>query len=232
MTSFPLVPIPTPRASAARSLRNAMFIIGACVACQLALLAGSVRADPSGVERAAYAAEVRGSGPPTAAQPAARQPTKPTRQNAGGLPLPPRHAAPDGDGAPTNAARPIRPATGITTGVASLVLVLAIFFAAAWALRRGAPKGAAKLPAEVVEVLGRAPLAGRQFAYLVRCGNKLLLVHLTPGGAETLTEITEPAEVDRLAGLCRQAHPQSATASFRQVFQQFSRDKNTVEATE
>jgi hypothetical protein len=58
--------------------------------------------------------------------------------------------------------------------------------------------------------------------YLLRCGQKLLLVSLTPAGAETLTEVTDPQEVDRLAGLCRQAHPQSATAAFRQVFQQFA----------
>lgn len=120
----------------------------------------------------------------------------------------------------------MKPAASLATGAASLALVLGIFLAAAWALRRSMPQGAAKLPAEVVEVLGRAPLAGRQFAYLIRCGNKLLLVSIMQGSTETLTEITEPAEVDRLAGLCRQAHPQSATASFRHVLQQFSRDKS------
>jgi hypothetical protein len=56
--------------------------------------------------------------------------------------------------------------------------------------------------------------------HLLRCGNKLLLVSVTPAGAETLTEVTDPLEVDRLAGLCRQAHAQSATVAFRQVFQQ------------
>ena len=94
---------------------------------------------------------------------------------------------------------------------------------------RTAPKGTTLLPGEVVEVLGRAPLAGRQQMHLLRCGNKLLLVSVTPAGAETLTEVTEPAEVDRLAGLCRQAHPQSATTAFRQIFQQFgarSEDRN------
>ena len=63
--------------------------------------------------------------------------------------------------------------------------------------------------------------------HLLRCGNKLLLVSVTPVGAETLTEVTDPIEVDRLAGLCRQAHPQSATATFRQVLNQFgSREEN------
>ena len=69
----------------------------------------------------------------------------------------------------------------------------------------GASAGARHLPADVVSVLGRVPLAARQFAELLRVGNKLVLVSLTPTGAETLTEVTDPAEVDRLVGLCQQA---------------------------
>jgi len=108
------------------------------------------------------------------------------------------------------------------TVVGSLAVVLGIFFVVAWGMRRVAPIGATLLPGEVFEVLGRAAMAGRQQVYLLRCGVKLVLVSVTPAGAETLTEITESAEVDRLAGLCQQARPNSATAVFRQVFQQFT----------
>lgn len=190
----------------------------------------SATADPSGVQRATYAAE---SHDPTTGGtrderlPPARAPRRLPAGNAKSLPLPPRGVVRTVDGAEEKAAKPIKLNSTLTTGVASLAVVLGLFFAAAWAVRRGLPQGPPKLPAEVVEVLGRAPLAGRQFAHLVRCGNKLLLVHLAPNCAETLTEITEPAEVDRLAGLCRQAHPQSATASFRQIFQQVSRENPT-----
>lgn len=109
----------------------------------------------------------------------------------------------------------------VTVG-SSLAVVLGLFLAVACLLRRAAPKGLAPLPQEVVEVLGRAPLAGRQQMHLLRCGRKLLLVSVTPAGAETLTEITDPAEVDRLAGLCQQARPGSTTEAFRQVLQQFA----------
>jgi flagellar biogenesis protein FliO len=105
--------------------------------------------------------------------------------------------------------------------LAALGLVLGLFLATIWLLRRSLPAGARMLPSEVVEVLGRAPLGGRQHAQLVRCGNKLLLLSVAPAGVETLTEITDPLEVDRLAGLCQQSHPQSASTAFRQVFQQF-----------
>ena len=109
---------------------------------------------------------------------------------------------------------------GIASLVGSLALVLGLFLLVAWMLRRTAPKSSAALPREAVEVLGRAPLAARLYVHLVRCGNKMLLVSVTPGGAETLTEITDPVEVDRLAGLCEQNRTGSASSAFRQVFEQ------------
>jgi hypothetical protein len=77
------------------------------------------------------------------------------------------------------------------------------------------------LPSEVFEVLGRAPLANHQQAQLVRCGSKLLLVSVnaTSGGVRTLTEITDPAEVDRLIDLCRQVRG-SRAATARQACRQ------------
>jgi len=112
----------------------------------------------------------------------------------------------------------------VTVG-GSLSVVLGIFFIFAWALRRGAPQASTLLPGEVLEVLGRAPLGGRQQVSLVRCGKKLLLISTTPTGAETLTEITDPEEVDRLAGMCLRNNPDSATVAFRNVLQQFTGGK-------
>jgi flagellar protein FliO/FliZ len=104
----------------------------------------------------------------------------------------------------------------------SLGVVLGIFLLIAWMIRRAIPQGLTRLPNEAFEVLGRAPLAGRQNVHLLRCGNKLLLVSITPAGTETLTEITDPQEVDRLAGLCRQTGPQSSSAAFRRIFDQLA----------
>jgi len=137
----------------------------------------------------------------------------------GSLPLRPRSQA----GA-AELRRPSGTGSSLIALAGSLAVVLGLFSVMAWLLRRGMPKGSFLLPSDLVEVLGRAPLAGRQQMYLVRCGNKLLLVSVSGGGAETLTEITDREEVDRLAGLCRAAHPQSATASFRQILQQFGRE--------
>jgi flagellar biogenesis protein FliO len=108
----------------------------------------------------------------------------------------------------------------VATVGGSLAVVLGIFFLVVWVLRRAAPQGFGTLPGEVFEVLGRAALANRQQVHLLRCGNKLLLVCVTATGTGTLSEITDPAEVDRLAGLCRQARSNGAATAFRQVFRQ------------
>ncbi len=102
----------------------------------------------------------------------------------------------------------------------SLSIVVGLFLVIAWAMRKTAPRGSLLLPKEVFEILGRAPLGARQQVQLLRCGSKLLLVSITPQGTETLTEVTDPLEVDRIAGICQQGNPKSSTAAFRQVFQQ------------
>ncbi len=104
----------------------------------------------------------------------------------------------------------------LATGAASLGLVLGLFLLVVWSVRRGMPKGAGVLPAEAVEVLGRAPIAGRQHVHLVRCGNKLVLLSATGAGVETLTEISDPAEVARLQEICR--HTTSPAGAFKQLF--------------
>ncbi|MEX2308477.1 MAG: flagellar biosynthetic protein FliO [Pirellulales bacterium] len=116
------------------------------------------------------------------------------------------------------------PFESIYTIVCALAIVIGAFLLFAWLMRRGGKNSTAALPPDVVSVLGRVPLATRQFAELLRVGNKLVLVSLTADGAETLTEVTDPMEVDRLIGLCQQYNPHSTTKAFEQVFRQLSRE--------
>ena len=109
-------------------------------------------------------------------------------------------------------------------------MVLGLFFIVAWSMRRTTPGSCSILPAEVVEVLGRAPLTSRQQVHLIRLGSKLVLVCVAPEGVEALGEITDPVEVDRLAGMCRQSQPNSATTLFRQTLRQFNGSR-AVEAS-
>jgi flagellar biogenesis protein FliO len=105
---------------------------------------------------------------------------------------------------------------------AALAVVLGLFLVFAALVRRGAKKTNSVLPEEVVSVLGRVPLAARQFAELVRVGNKLVLISVTQAGAEPLTEITDPVEIDRLVGLCRSRTKGSSTDEFDQIFRQLA----------
>jgi len=180
---------------------------------------------PDRVLQASYLAERRETGPPPSggsAGPAAGGSGAANSFSAPGrgLPLPPR-------GSNDNAARP-NASGGLPSALSvgsSLAVVLGLFLLLAWALRRAAPGESAVLPAEVVEVLGRKVVAQRQQLQLLRCGRKLLLIVVTPDGAETLTEITDPLEVERLAGLCRQGQSGSATTAFRHVLREFSSDR-------
>lgn len=149
------------------------------------------------------------------------------------LPISPRNETPiplersTSDKADFTQLGPSRTTSLVTVG-ASLSIVLGLFFVVTWLLRRNMPATASLLPSEVLEVLGRTPLPHRQQIHLLRCGNKLLLVCVSAGGVETLTEITDPVEVDRLAGLCSRTQPNSQTAAFRQMLEQMGRERHAA----
>ena len=83
------------------------------------------------------------------------------------------------------------------------------------------------LPKEAVAVLGRVPLTAQNFAHLLQVGNKLVLVALTPEGASPITEVTDPAEVDRLLTLCMRNNKHSTTAEFQNVLKQMANEPAT-----
>jgi flagellar biogenesis protein FliO len=163
-------------------------------------------------EKAAIAAEPRQV--PQAAE------IPPTANNGSLPPLKPRAPA---SHAPAD--KPLGGVRSLITLGGSLTAVLGLFFLMVWMVRRASPHGAGTLPPEAFETLGRAALASHQQVHLLRCGNKLLLVSVTPSGAETLTEITDPAEVGRLVGLCRRSRSGGAAATFRQALRQ-AEDRN------
>ena len=142
---------------------------------------------------------------------------------------PRRSPCPPGRGPQRGSGEPRPPgkldATTVVTAGSSLAVVLGLFLVVAWVLRRTTPGNCPVLSREVFEVLGGAPLAARQQAHLVRLGTKLVLLSVLPTGVETLSEVTEPDEVNRLAGLCQRSRPDIATAAFRQVFQRFNKDR-------
>jgi flagellar biogenesis protein FliO len=136
----------------------------------------------------------------------------------------PLRLAPRSQNARSTLERPAAPtATSALVSVGgSLCAVLGIFLVVAWCTRRFTPAGTALLPKEAIESLGRAPLTARQQMQLIRVGNKLLLVALSPTGTEPLTEITDAAEVEHLLSLCRRGQKGSSTEVFRQTLAQLA----------
>ena len=128
------------------------------------------------------------------------------------IPLPPKGASP---------ANPFggKDFSPFATGAASLGIVLGLFLLVVWSVRRGTPKGAGLVPRDAVEVLGRAPIGGKQNVHLVRCGNKIVLINVSATSVETLTEITDPAEVERLQEICR--HSAAPAGAVQQLLGRF-----------
>lgn len=119
--------------------------------------------------------------------------------------------------------RPSTQQLAATIGAGGVVIGLVISFV--WLLRCCTPKSARPLPREVVEVLGRASLGGKQTTQLVRVGPKLVLLAATPDGLETLTEITDPSEVARILAACERGRGAGTEAEFDSLLQEMSLER-------
>ena len=169
-------------------------------------LSDAENANGSGVHNA-FTASVPGSLPSDrGAANAKRTPLNPTQRDAAG----------DEDGGGAKSTLQMLVSMG-----SSLLIVLGLFLGAAWFYRKSISTSlGAGIPKQVVDVLGRTPIAARQQLVLVRFGSKLVLVSIVQGEARAISEIDEPLEVDRLAGLCESSKPGSISQSFRSILAQ------------
>lgn len=112
------------------------------------------------------------------------------------------------------------------TGVA-LAFVLLLVFACAWLLRKAGPKSLQPLPLEAVQLLGNAPLYGKQHLRLIRMGQRVLLLAVSETSTQTLTEVTDPAEVSQLLELCQSSNPQGHAKTFEALLRESGRERAT-----
>ncbi|TWU00319.1 Flagellar biosynthesis protein, FliO [Botrimarina colliarenosi] len=146
-----------------------------------------------------------------------------------GSSLAPKDARPTSDGRLANPLQSMldwRPSSQTLTATgAGLAIAVGLLISFVWLLRCLAPKSSRPLPREVVEVLGRAPLGGKQVTQLVRIGQKLVLIAVSPDGMETLTEITDPEEVARLVAACDAQSGRGSTAEFDAFLRQMEGER-------
>jgi flagellar biogenesis protein FliO len=125
--------------------------------------------------------------------------------------------------------KPLSPAkrklgqTSLWGTVAGLFAVFGVFVGVRIWLTRHGPVGLRGLPVEALELLGRRTIEPRVSIHIVRCGPKILILGVGPDGVRTLTEITDPVEIDLMAGACRKKDfPRSTADSFPGMMRQSS----------
>ena len=114
--------------------------------------------------------------------------------------------------------------------IGALVVVLALFLVGAKLWRKHIPAASIGLPTEAIEILGRKPIEPHLSVYLIRCGTRILVVGSSADGMQTLAEVTDPVEVDYLAGICRRSDQENGFAqSLRTWFNRRSSPYSTPE---
>lgn len=136
------------------------------------------------------------------------------QRNVGDFELPPPSSA-----LATDSPRPKSSVGLFLNTLFALFVVIGLYFLVMVGMRKmGGGVGQAKLPRELVHVLGKETLAGRQQLMVIRFGPKLLLVSQQLGQTETLAEIDDPLEVDRLSSIFERNRDGSVSQSFAEVF--------------
>jgi hypothetical protein len=105
---------------------------------------------------------------------------------------------------------------------AALAIVTGLLILAMSGLKRSLPRSMQLLPADAASVVGRMHLTGKQFAHLVKLGDKLVLVCISSNGVDTITEVTDPDQVTRLLAICSSGAPQSLKHDFDRILQQLA----------
>lgn len=122
------------------------------------------------------------------------------------------------------AAAPTRSSAGsLLTTCGALGLVLMLIFGLARAGRQRRAGGPGTLNDAVFEVLGTRRLTVKQSLQLVRIGSRILVLGVSDSGIETLSEITDPREVEHLADACRATAADSGGQPLRAMYDQFLR---------
>jgi flagellar biogenesis protein FliO len=89
------------------------------------------------------------------------------------------------------------------TAVCALAVVVCLILLLGRVFRKHSPLFGQALPSEALEVLGRRFLDPRQSVLLLRIGSRILVVGSSTAGLQGLGELSDPVEVDLIAGICR-----------------------------
>ncbi|MBT4866875.1 MAG: FliO/MopB family protein [Planctomycetaceae bacterium] len=163
------------------------------------------------------------------------RPNRPAKQQASRFsdarPITPSGQHPGSGEADKNGRSSVGQSAWKTFGTLAAIIGLIVVGARFW--KKHGPKLTGGLPVEAIDVLGKRSVDARQSIVLVRLGSRILVLGSTANGLRTLSEVTDPVEVDYLAGLCHQRDAESGVAqSFRSLFGGQMAAGSTVDSAE
>jgi flagellar biosynthetic protein FliO len=115
--------------------------------------------------------------------------------------------------------------TALVDVVVSLAIVIGLVGALVWALRRFAPRAVRMYSSDSLKVLSRTFVGPKQMVCLVKAAGRILVVGATQQSVTLLSEITDSAEVEKIAGAAEAASSKSATAAFKDMVSNIARPR-------
>jgi flagellar biosynthetic protein FliO len=110
----------------------------------------------------------------------------------------------------------------------SLVVVLGLFAGLVWVTRRYGNGSMTQtgIPSDVMKSLGSTAIDARTRVTLLRCGNRIIVMAQTASGVHPLSEISDPAEVQRLTSMCNGETVSPASLESEPTFAEALRQAN------
>lgn len=107
----------------------------------------------------------------------------------------------------------------------AVVLPLAVIFL--FVMKRATPKSMLGLPQEAIEVLGNTALDSKHHLKLIRLGNKLVLLSVSDGNVQPVSEVQDPEEVGRLVAMCQNRNKREVTSTFQSILRSGESDQSS-----
>lgn len=131
------------------------------------------------------------------------QPGSPARhrESLPKLPLPPRTE--NSGSNHSSRAKTVSSSNSFVSMAISLGIIVGALVLVGRGMKRFGFHAIPNLPADAFELLGQRTIDPRVNIHLVKCGSRVLVLGVGPEGVRTLSEIDDPAEVERLVLACQ-----------------------------
>ncbi len=99
-----------------------------------------------------------------------------------------------------------------------LLIVLGVILLAALLVKKFMPSRRLWGGGNVLQIVARTPLSGKQHLVLLKLGRRLVLLGVTPERISTLSIVEDPEQVALLIGEIASSHPHSLVSEFEKTF--------------